>query len=202
VWECGPAVGESHLVMGQVCAANGIWLKARRELDLAKQLGTSLDPATLVVSDKVPTGLERLVGRLDLQSAVRVDAAIANPAQREQQELAAFHVARGRKLFEQEDDRAATNELRRAIYLRPYDDEPHVLLGRIYQRGGRLREAIDEFRIAVWCRDSTETRLVLAEALLANGDRDAARSEAQRALTLAPQSAEARALLTRIGGVR
>jgi Tfp pilus assembly protein PilF len=90
-----------------------------------------------------------------------VAAAVANPAQREQQELAAFHLARGRRLFEQEDDRGATNELRRAIYLRPYDDEPHVLLGQIYRRAGRLAEAIDAFRIAVWSRESVDARMRL-----------------------------------------
>jgi Flp pilus assembly protein TadD len=131
-----------------------------------------------------------------------MDAAIANPAQREQQELAAFHVARGRRLFADEDDRAAVGELRRAVYLRPYDDEPHLLLGRIYRRGGRLREAIDEFRIAVWCRDTAAARVLLGDALLESGDPDAARVEAQRALVLAPGAPDALALLARIGGAR
>lgn len=195
-----PADGEAHLVMSHVLMAAGKRVEAQREFELARQLGTGLDPDSLVLSGTLPSGLERLVGRLDLRSNARVNAAIANPAQREQQELAAFHVARGRRLFEQYDDRAAVGELRRAIYLRPYEDEPHVLLGRIYQRGGRLREAIDEFRIAVWCRDTSASRVRLGEALLESGDRDGARQEAQRALALTPESPEARALLARIGG--
>lgn len=197
-----PADGEAHLVMSHVLVSAGKRVEAQRELDLARQLGTSLEPESLTLTDKVPVGLERLGGRLDLQSAVRVGAAIANPAQREQQELAAFHVDRGRRFFEQDDDRAAVNELRRAIYLRPYDDEPHLLLGRIYQRSGQLREAIEEFRIAVWCRDSSQARVRLGEALLESGDRAGARTEAQRALVLTPDSAEAKALLARIGGTR
>lgn len=197
-----PADGEAHLVMSQVLASAGKRVEALRELDLARQLRASLDPDALGLTDKVSMGLERLGGRLDLLSPVRVGAAIANPAQREKQELAAFHVDRGRRFFEQEDDRAAINELRRAIYLRPYDDEPHVLLGRIHRRGGQLREAIDELRIAVWCRDSSPARVFLGEALLESGDRVGARSEAQRALALTPDSAEARALLARIGGTR
>ena len=197
-----PADGEAHLVMSQVLMAAGKKVEAQREFDLAKQLGTSLDPESLVLSDVLPAGLERLVGRLDSRTHLAVNAAIANPAQREQQELAAFHVARGRRFFEQDDDRAAVGELRRAIYLRPYDDEPHLLLGRIYQRGGRLREAIDEFRIAVWCRETSIAHVRLGEALLESGDKAGARQEAQRAIALSPESPEARALLARIGGTR
>jgi Tfp pilus assembly protein PilF len=197
-----PADGDAHLVMSQVLMSANRLAEAQREYDLAKQLGTSLDPATLALTPAVPSGLERLIGRLDLRPNVRMDAAIANPAQREQQELAAFHVARGRRLFADEDDRAAVGELRRAVYLRPYDDEPHLLLGRIYRRGGRLREAIDEFRIAVWCRDTAAARVLLGDALLESGDPDAARVEAQRALVLAPGAPDALALLARIGGAR
>ncbi|MEO6223690.1 MAG: tetratricopeptide repeat protein [Vicinamibacterales bacterium] len=40
----------------------------------------------------------------------------------------------------------------------------------------------------------------LGEALLDIGDRNGARQEVQRALALAPDSPEARALLARIGG--
>ena len=195
-----PADGEAHLVMSHVLLAAGKKVEAQREFDLAKQLGTGLDPESLVLSGALPAGLERLVGRLDLRTYVAVNAAIANPAQREQQELAAYHVARGRRLLEQDDDRAAVGELRRAIYLVPYNDEPHLLLGRIYQRAGRLREAIDEFRIAVWCRDTSIAHVRLGEALFESGDKAAALREAQRAITLAPDSPEARALFIRIGG--
>lgn len=195
-----PADGDAHLVMSQVLLATGKRVEAQREFELAKQLGTSLDPATLTFGEAVPQGLERVTGRLDVQVVTRVDAAIANPAQREQQELAAFHLERGRKLFEQEDDKGATQELRRAIYLRPYEQEPHVLLGRIYRRAGRLDEAIEAFRIAVWARDTLAGRLVLAETLWERGDRADALEQARRALALDPQSDEAKALVARMGG--
>jgi Flp pilus assembly protein TadD len=197
-----PADGEAHLVMSHMLRAGSKKVEAQREFELAKQLGTGLDPEPVVLSETLPQGLERLVGRLDVRVPVSVNAAIANPSQREQQELAAFHVARGRRLFDQFDDRAAVGELRRAIYLRPYDDEPHLLLGRIYQRAGRLREAIDEFRIAVWCRETSIAHVRLGEALLENGDLAGAKQAAQRAITLAPESPEARALLARVGGKR
>ncbi len=195
-----PADGDAHLVMSQMLEFAGRRVEAQRELDLAKQLGTRLEPEALALGDRVPPGLERLTGRLDVPPLVRVKGAIANLAQREQQELAAFHLARGRRLFDQEDDRAAMDELRRAIYLRPYDDEPHLLLGRIYQRAGRLTEAIEAFRIAVWSRETTVARLRLAEALLETGDRTHALIEARRALALDPRSVDAQQLITRIGG--
>ncbi len=197
-----PADGDAHLVMSQMLMAAGKRVEAQRELELARQLGTSLDAEALTLADRVAPGLERLTSRLETRAVANVAAAIANPAQREQQELAAFHLARGRRLFEQEDDRGATNELRRAIYLRPYDDEPHLLLGQIYRRAGRLAEAINAFRIAVWSRESVAARMRLAEALHEHGETTLAIAEARRAVALDPQSAPARELLARIGGTQ
>ncbi len=48
-----------------------------------------------------------------------------------------FHLERGRRLFEREQDREAIAELRRAVYLSPYEAQAHLLIGRIYLRGGR-----------------------------------------------------------------
>lgn len=193
-----PADGDAHLLMSLMLAAAGKGIEADRERALARQLGTSVDPDA--VTDRVPAGLERLTTRLEPRPTDRVLAAVASPAQREQQELSAFHLARGRRLFNQEDDRGAIDELRRAIYLRPYDDEPHLLLGQIYRRAGRLTEAINAFRIAVWSRASVPALLRLGEVLHESGDTAAAIVEVRRALVLDPQSREAQALLTRIGG--
>ena len=193
-----PAAADAHLLMSQMLTAEGRNVEASRELALARQLGPSVDPDDL--TDRVPAGLERVPQRLDDRPSLRIAEAIANPGQREQQELAAFHLARGRRLFELDDDRGAMDELRRAIYLRPYDDEPHLLLGRIYQRAGRLTEAINAFRIAVWSRASVDAHLRLAEALYENGESADAIGEARRAVALDPQSVEARAVLARMGG--
>ena len=83
---------------------------------------------------------------------------------------------------------------------RVVSDEPHLLLGRLYERAGRLTDAIDEFKVAIWCRDTAAARIALGNALLANGDPAGARREAQRAIVLAPESTEARDLLRRAGG--
>jgi Flp pilus assembly protein TadD len=192
-----PTDADAHLVMSQMLIAEGKDVEAQRELTLARQLGSTLEGE---LTERVVPGLERLSSRLENRPSSRVAAAIANPAKREQQELAAFHLARGRRLFDQEDDRGAMDELRRAIYLRPYDDEPHLLLGQIYRRAGRLTEAIDAFRIAVWSRESVVAYMRLAEVLHESGDTPAALVEARRAVALDPQSVDARDLLARIGG--
>jgi Tfp pilus assembly protein PilF len=63
-----------------------------------------------------------------------------------------------------------------------------------------VAQAIDEFTVAIWCRETAAARIALAGALLDRGDRASARREVQRALVLAPESTEAQALLARIGG--
>ena len=47
-------------------------------------------------------------------------------------ELARFYLDRGRRLFQQENDRDAMVELNHAIYLSPYLADAHLLLGRIH----------------------------------------------------------------------
>lgn len=193
------ANGDAHLVMSAVLLSAGKTVEAQRELDLAKQLGTRPDSSTLSVTARIPPGLERLRTDLDVAAADRVDITMANPAQRDQLETAAFHLEQGRQLFDAQRDRDATNELRRAIYLAPYEDVPHLLLGKLYLRGGRVSEAIDEFKVAIWCRETAEARTALAGALYDSGDRDGARREVTRALALDPNSADAKALLKKIG---
>jgi Tfp pilus assembly protein PilF len=123
-----------------------------------------------------------------------------SPAQRDQMETARFHLERGRALIAEGKDREAMAELKRSVYLAPYEDEPHLLTGRIYQRTGRVGDAIDEYKVALWCRETAAARIALGSALFESGDRIAARTEFERALALAPDSAEARDWLKKIGG--
>lgn len=187
-----PADGEAHLVMAAVLEASGRTAEAQRERELARLLGTIAD------APGVPKDLERLRTDLVTGTLGAPERLITNPAQREQQELSAFHLDRGRRLFEQQQDREAALELRRAIYLSPYLPEAHLLLGRIYQRAGRVPEAIDAFRISIWSRETAAARLALAEALVENGQREEARVEIGRVLELEPDNAAAKGLLDRI----
>jgi tetratricopeptide (TPR) repeat protein len=190
------ADADAHLVMSALLSTAGRAPEAQRELDLARLLGAEPGPAVGVT--RLPADLERVPTSAHLSAGFRVRALAAGPAQRDQRETAAFHLANGRALVEKQRDREAADELRRAIYLAPYEDEPHVLLGQIYVRAGRVREAIDELTVAVWCRDSVRARIALAEALVLAGERAQARSHVDRALALDPRSVDAQALARRL----
>lgn len=190
-----PADGEAHLVMAAVLDASGRTAEAQRERELARLLGATAD------APGVPVDLERLRTDLVTGSVGSPETLITNPAQREQQELSKFHLDRGKRLFDDQQDREAALELRRAIYLSPYLPEAHLMLGRILQRAGRVPEAIDAFRIAIWSQETAAARLALAEALVDHGQREEARIEIARVLELEPDSAlgaAAKALLDRI----
>lgn len=195
------ADGDAHYVMSAVLAASGRATEAQRELDLARMLGgTEQETSVLASTRTVPDGLERVPEVWDLSSTAMRRTAIGNPAQRDQQETARFHLANGQKMIQAGRDRDAIGELRRAVYLAPYEQVPHLLLGQIYQRSGRLAEAIDQFTVSLWCRETVAARIALGSALAESGRPDAARRELTRALELEPGSVEARAVLGRIGG--
>ena len=91
-------------------------------------------------------------------------------------------------------------ELRRAVFLSPYEAEAHLLIGRIHLRAGRPKEAVDALKISIWSRDSAPAHIALAEAYLKLNDVPGARTQAQRALELDPTSRDADALVKRLDG--
>jgi Flp pilus assembly protein TadD len=193
-----PTDGDAHVVLATALEAAGNTVEAARERELAAQLSSRYKD--VVARSPVPRGLERLSQELDAVTSDGVGQALATTAQRDQQSVAQFHLERGRRLFAQEQDREALAELRRTVFLSPYEAEAHLLIGRIHLRGGRPREAIDALKISIWSRDTAEAHLALGEAYLSMKDTAAARAEAQRALALDPSSTDATALLRRIDG--
>jgi Tfp pilus assembly protein PilF/predicted hydrocarbon binding protein len=195
-----PADGAAHALLAQVLHAAGQVPEAARELVLAQRLSSAfasleLKPGT---APQPPRGLERLKEALEPQRGQLMDAALEMVGQRDQRALAAFYLDRGRRYFEQERDRDAESELTRALYLSPYEAEAHLLLGRICLRTGRLREAIDAFKISLWSEETAAAHLALAEAYLEARNAGAARTEAERALALEPKSVHAQKLLERL----
>ena len=192
---------DAHHVLAIALQATGSPVESARERELARQLSSRYEgPERAPAADRpeILQGLERLRTDLLGPGTPRPDLAIANSAQRDQKELAAFHLDRGRRLFEREQDREATIELRRAVYLFPYEAGAHLLIGRIHLRAGRPEDAIEALKISVWSEDTAAARVALAEAYLVMKNTEAAQVELQRALTLDPASAEARRLLTTI----
>ena len=87
--------------------------------------------------------------------------------------------------------------MNRALYLSPYEAEAHLLVGRIHLRNNRVREAIDAFKISLWSAESAAAHIALGGAYLQMKDVDAAKAEADRALSLEPGSVDAQQLLNR-----
>jgi cytochrome c-type biogenesis protein CcmH/NrfG len=127
-----------------------------------------------------------------------VENVIVAAGQRDQRELAAFHLEAGKRAYAAERDVEAISELRRAVYLSPYDSEAHLLLGRAYLRSGLLPDGIDALKISIWSRDTTAARLALAEAYIQSRDLESARQELQTILERESANADARRLLERL----
>lgn len=195
-----PTDGDAHYVLGAALQQTGAAEEATREKELAKRLSSSYtewDKRAAAGAEPVPRGLQRLKERLDRRS-VRVESIITSSGQRDQAELSAFHLDAARRAFEREADREAEQELRRAVFLSPYLADAHLLLGRVYLRGGRTAEAAQEFKVALWSAESVAAHLALAEAFLQLKDVGSAAAEVDRALVLEPDSVDAKALRERI----
>jgi tetratricopeptide (TPR) repeat protein len=196
-----PADGVAHYILGTALATAGSAAESAREKELARRLSSEFAqwdkrPAT----DPIPKGLERVKTDVELPHVRQIVAKIGSAEQRDQQELARFYLDSARRLSDRENDREAAAELDRALYLSPYLAEAHLLLGRLHLRNGRVREAIDAFKISLWSAETAEAHAMLGEAYRQNKDAVAARSEAERALAMNPASAEAKAVLARLDG--
>ena len=193
-----PADGDAHFVLGAALAAAGNTMEASRERELARRLSSAYEPGARPAGETVPRGLERVKNHVELPHVSNIVSRLATSEQREQAELAAFYLDRGRRLYQQENDREAVSELNHALYLSPYLADAHVLLGRIHLRNGRLHEAIDAFKIALWSTETAEAHAALGEAYRQAKELDAARAEAERALAMDPESVDAKELLARL----
>lgn len=196
-----PGDGDAHFILGVALQQTGATAEAARERELAKRLSSKYAAweAKAVAGDPVPRGLERLAEELT-PSAGRVDTILTSAGQRNQDELAAFHLDAGRRAFQRDADREAIQELRRALFLSPYLAEAHLMLGRLHLRGGRADEAVEALKIALWSEETVAGHVALAEAYLQVQDSASARSEIDRALALDPKAADALALKAKIGG--
>jgi len=195
-----PTDGDAHYVLGAALALAGNGGEAAREKELAVRLSSTYEQwAKRPPAEMVPKRLERLKTDNEEPHARGIEQTLTNAAQRDQQDLAQFYLARGRRMFQREDDREAIVELNRALYLSPYQPEAHLLLGRIHLRNGRVREAIDALKISLWSDETADAHVALGEAYLQNQDAAAARAEADRALALDPSSTGAKRLREKAG---
>ncbi len=192
-----PADGDAHFALAAALHASGATVEAERERDLARQLSSTYadwEHRPNAAAEPVPRGLERLRDDLDARRLTLVDTSLVPTEQKDQRELAAFHADRGRRLYEQRQDVEAIAELKRSLYLLPYQADVHLLLGRIYLRGGRRVEATEALTISLWSAESAAAHAVLGQVYLEARDLSRARAELQRAQQLDPNDVEARQL--------
>jgi tetratricopeptide (TPR) repeat protein len=193
-----PADGDAHYILGTALLAAGSATESAREKELARRLSSAYaEWDRRPAADPFPRGLERLKSDVELPHSRQIEEALSN-SQRDQRDLARFYLDRARRLAQQENDREATDDLNRVLFLSPYDPEAHLLLGRIHLRAGHAHEAIDALKISIWSADSAEAHAVLAEAYLDSKDTGQARREAERALAMNPSLDAARRLLERL----
>jgi len=196
-----PVDADAHYVIAAALLATGSTVEAEREQALARQLSShyeELERRAVADTLPVPRGLERTRVETDGTLGSKTEQPIVDTAQRDQREQAAFHLERATRLYEREEDTEAMAELRRAVYLSPYDAQAHLLIGRILLRAGRPQEAVDALKISVWSEDSAAARIALAEAYVKLQNKAAARDQLERALVLDPSSADARRMLAEI----
>jgi tetratricopeptide (TPR) repeat protein len=193
-----PTDGDAHLVLAAALSSAGQTVEATRERELAKRLSSKYeDIDRRPAADPVPAGLERVKSDVELPHSPSLSDSLAASGQREQRELARFHLEAGQRMFQDERDRDALQELNRVLFLSPYEARAHLLGGRIHLRNGRLAEAIDALKISLWSAETAEAHTTLAEAYLAAKEIDAARSEAERALAIDAGDQVARRILER-----
>jgi Tfp pilus assembly protein PilF len=197
-----PSDADAHFVLAAALQSASSDVEAGRERELARRLSSryeELERRAAAERIPVPKGLERMRTDPDRTSSTGPDATVASSAQQDQRELVKFHLERGRRLFERESDADAMSELRRAVYLSPYEAQAHLLIGRIHLRAGRPQDAVNALKISIWSEDTVAARVALAEAYLKLQNTVAARTELERALALDPNSFEAKRM---IGGIK
>ena len=189
-----PADGDAHFVLSAALASTGAGPEADRERELARRLSERWEAAP--AGEAVPKGLERVKDRVRPGPSA-IETAIAAGTERNQRELAAFHLDAARRAYADGRDPEAIRDVQRALYLTPYDADALLLLGRAQARSGLLHDAINAMKIAIWSAESATAHVALGEVLLRARDAAGALRAAERALVLEPQHAGAADLAAR-----
>ncbi|MGA2420974.1 MAG: tetratricopeptide repeat protein [Candidatus Acidiferrum sp.] len=164
----------------------------------AIRLDSSSDTLTHMARIKTELDTTELRQEIKMAEIASVNASASVPLvdsaeshiRRARQELAAGHVD------------VAEREFHAALALDGANPSAHRGLADIARRQGKLDEAVAQLQAALQSRDSAVGRVILARIYLEQKKPDQARVEAQRALKLAPNYAEAKELLGRLQGAK
>ncbi len=144
--------------------------------------------------DRIKTELDITALRLEIESS-RPSAASTSSAAADSADTPAAHIRRGRQELAAGRLDTAEMQFRAALAADPNDASAHRGLAEIDRRHEKFDDAVKELQASLAARDSAVVRTMLARIYLDQKKFDLARSEAQRALALAPNYAEAKQLL-------
>ena len=172
--------------------------EADQEREAAKEaFGPSgLPPIQLDEKGETLARLTRIKTELDM-SGLRAEPAdaSASAASAAASDTPAARIRRGRQELSAGNMDAAEKEFRAALAAEPDNAAAHRGLGEIERHQGKMDDAVKELQASLAARDSAEVRTMLAKIYLEQKKTDLARSEAEKALKLAPNYAQAKQLL-------
>jgi len=141
--------------------------------------------------------LSRIKTELDV-TALRTEIESAGPPASDAAssiDTAVAHLRRGRQELSSGNADAAEKEFRAVLAADPTSPAAHRGLAEIDHRQGKMDDAVKELQASLQARDSAVVRTMLAKIYLEQKKPDLARAEAEKALKLAPNYAEAKQLL-------
>ena len=142
--------------------------------------------------DRIKTELDITELRLEIESSVSpaVSAAAGGATM-----TPGAHIRRGRQELAAGRLDTAESEFRAALAADPSNFAAHQGLAEVDRRRGKLDDAVTELQASIQARDSAFVRTMLAKVYLDQKKFDLAHAEAEHALKLAPNYAEAKQLL-------
>jgi tetratricopeptide (TPR) repeat protein len=149
--------------------------------------------------DRVKTELDTATLRLEMEAP---ESSATSAAESGGADTPAGHVRRGRQELTAGRLDSAETEFRSALRGDSANAAAHRGLGEVDRRRGKLDDAVAELQASLTARDSAVVRTTLARVYLEQKKPELARTEVQRALKLAPNYAEAKALLEHLQKVK
>jgi len=147
--------------------------------------------------DRVKTDLDVTALRLEVLSSGS-KAVSANGAATESASTPASHIRQGRQELAGGRLELAEAQFRAALASDPTNASAHLGLAEVNRRRYKYDDAITELQASLKSRDSAVVRTTLARVYMEQKKFALARSEAQKALALAPNYTEAKQLLDRL----
>ncbi len=139
---------------------------------------------------RIKTELDVTALRGEIESAVPPPSEAASAS-----DAALAHLRRGRQELSAGHADAAEKEFRAVLAADPTSPAAHRGLAEIDRRQGKMDDAVKELQSSLEARDSAVVRTMLAKVYLEMKKPTLARTEAEKALKLAPNYAEAKQLL-------